>query len=93
MIRITIATLTWNNGPKAKSIKDDPFRKGLSGPNVKDYGNIACKVTDAPIPFSTNCNHYQPRWLHIAAQTHDPKNPIPMDDVKALLEKAATRFR
>jgi hypothetical protein len=50
-------------------------------------------VTDAPILFSTNCNHYQPRWLHIAAQTHDPKNPIPMDDVKALLEKAATRFR
>lgn len=40
----TIATLTWNNGPKAKSIKDDPFMKGLSGPNVKDYGNIACKV-------------------------------------------------
>ena len=67
--------------------------KGLSGPNVKDYGNIACKVTDAQILFSTNCNHYQPRWLHIAAQTHDPKNPIPMDDVKALLEKAATRFR
>ena len=82
-----------NGGPKAKSMKDDPFMHGISpGPNVKDYGNTGCKITDAGILFSTNCNHYQPRWLHIAVQTH-AGIPISIDTVKSLLDKAASRFR
>jgi hypothetical protein len=66
--------------------------RGGKPPNVKDYGNVGCKVINAGILFSTNCNHYQPRWLHIAVQTHD-KAPVPMDVVKDLLEKAAARFK
>src|SRR6476469_7200489 len=80
-----------NGGPKAKSMKDDPFMHGISpGPNVRDYGNTGCKITDAGILFSTNCNRYQPRWLHIAVQTH-AGSPISIDTVKLLLDKAAAR--
>ncbi len=81
------------NAPKVKSMKDDPFMRGVSGPKVKDYGNIACKVTDAGILFSTNCNHYQPHWLHMAVQFRPPKQAASMDAVKGLLEKAAARFK
>jgi len=81
------------NGPKVKSMKEDPFMRGASGPNVKDYGNVGCKVIDAGILSSTNCNHYQPRWLHIAVQFHTPKRAASMDSVKTLLEKAASRFK
>lgn len=80
------------NEPKIKSAAEDPFMRGASGPNVKDYGNIGCKIVDARILFSTNCNHYQPHWLHIAVQSHSGK-PVPMDVAKALLEKAAARFK
>lgn len=79
--------------PKAKNIKEDPFVRGATGPNIKDYGNFGCHVIDAQILFSTNCNRYQPRWLHIAVQVHDSKTPVPMDVVKGLLEKAANRFK
>jgi hypothetical protein len=80
-------------GPKVKSVKEDPFIRGTTGPNVKDYGNFGCHWVDAQILFSTNCNRYQPRWLHIAVQVHDAKGPVPMDVVKGLLEKAANRFK
>jgi hypothetical protein len=81
-----------NGGPKAKTMKEDPFMRGLSpGPNLRDYGNTGCKITDAGLLFSTSCNHYQPRWLHIAIQTH-ASTPIPIDTVKPLLDKAASRF-
>ena len=76
-----------------KSMKEDPFMRGGSGPNVKDYGNTGCKVIDAAILFSTNCNHYQPRWLHIAVQFHPPKHAASMDTVKTLLDKAASRLK
>jgi hypothetical protein len=81
------------NGPKAKNMKEDPFMAGASGPMVKNYGNIGCKIIDASILFSTNCNHYQPRWLHIAVQFHPPRQAASMDTVKALLEKAAGRLK
>jgi len=80
-------------GPNVKGIKEDPFIRGTTGPNVKDYGNFGCHWVDAQILFSTNCNRYQPRWLHIAVQVHDAKGPVPMDVVKGLLEKAASRFK
>ena len=79
--------------PKVKTIKEDPFIGSATGPNVKDYGNFGCHMIDAKILFSTNCNRYQPRWLHIAVQVHASKTPVPMDVVKGLLEKAASRFR
>lgn len=80
-------------GPNVKSIKEDPFIRGVLGSNVRDYGNFGCKWVDAQILFSTNCNRYQPRWLHLAVQVHDAKGPVPMDVVKGLLEKAASRFK
>jgi hypothetical protein len=80
-------------GPQAKSIKEDPYIHDLSpGPNVRDYGNIGCKIVDAGTLFATTCNLYQPRWLHIAVQTHGA-TAVPIDTVKTLLDKASTRFR
>jgi len=90
--KVTLSYFTDSvNGPKMSSVKDDPFMRGLSGPNFKDYGNVACKITTVGTLNSTNCNHYQPRLLRISAQTRD-RPPIAMDEVKVLLERAATRF-
>jgi len=79
--------------PKVKSVKEDPFIRGIAGSNTKDYGNIGCKWSNAQILFVTNCNRYQPRWLHISVQVHDAKVPVPTDVVKGLLEKAGSRFK
>ena len=81
-----------NGGPKADSMKNDPFMRSVSpGPNVKDYGNTGCKITDAGILFVNTCNRYRPRWLHIAIQTH-ASTPVPIDTAKSLLDKAAAGF-
>src|SRR5262249_139246 len=80
------------DNPNVKGIQEDPFMKNLSGPNVKDYGNVSCKITTLAGLSSTNCNRYQPRWMHISARTRG-KDPIPMDAVKDLLERAAARFK
>lgn len=79
--------------PKVKSMQEDPFMSGPVGANRKDYGNIGCKITDASVVFSTNCDRYQPHWLHMAVQFHAPKHAASMDAVKSLLEKAAARFK
>lgn len=78
--------------PKVASMKDDPFMRGPAGPNLKDYGNIGCKVGTIANISTTNCNRYQPRWLHLSVQTRG-KDAISMDAAKALLEKAGTRFK
>src|SRR5262249_31590057 len=80
------------DAPNAKGIKDDPFMRGLSEPAVRDYGNVGCKTTNFAGLFSTNCNRYQPRWLHISLQTRG-KDAIPMDAGRDLLEKAAARLK
>jgi len=80
------------NSPKVTSMKDDPFMRGLSGPGVKDYGHIGCKVTTVANINSTNCNRYQPRWLHLSVQTRG-KDPIALDAARDLLEKAGARFK
>jgi hypothetical protein len=80
------------SGPKLKSMKEDPFMRGAAPPNGKDFGNIGCKVVDAQILISTNCDRYQPRLLRLAVQSHSGK-PVPMDVVKDLLDKAGSRLK
>lgn len=79
--------------PQVKNMNEDPFMRGATGPNSHDYGTVGCKVVDAGLLSSTNCNHYQPHWLHIAVQTRPPKAAASMDTAKDLLEKAAARFK
>jgi hypothetical protein len=79
-------------GPKFRSMKEDPFMRGAAPPNGKDYGNVGCKVVDAQILISTNCDRYQPRLLRLAVQSHSGK-PVPMDVVKGLLDKAGSRLK
>ena len=79
--------------PKIRSMQEDPFMSGAAGANRKDYGNIGCKVADASVIFTTNCDNYQPHWLHIAVQFHAPKQAASMDIVKSLLEKAVSRLK
>ena len=80
-------------GPKARSMREDPLMGAAAGPNVKDYGNIGCKLVDAQILFSTHCYLCQPRWPALAVQVHPPRKTISMDTVKGLLEKAGSRFK
>lgn len=80
-------------GPNVKSIKEDPFMQGVPRSNIKDYGNFGCKWADVQILFVTNCNRYQPRWLHMSVQIHETNSRVATDVVKGLLERAASRFK
>ncbi len=71
---------------------ESKFKSIGIGNDAKDYGNIGCKVVDAGILMSTNCNRYKPRLLRISVQIRDSKQPVPMELAKSLLEKAGGRF-
>ena len=81
-----------DSSKRPKSSKEDPFLRGAAGPNVKDYGNFGCHIVNGQVLFSTNCNRYQPSAMHMEVKVH-AKSPVPMDVVKGLLEKAASRLK